>query len=413
MCVAMDVEGKSAVCTADPPTGGHDDFFESLVEADVPTSLVDDQRIEAQVVRARRWRYPDWPSVCEASVRRRERRRRAQPDAVEIRTSESRQNSGWLALVRRYWVGGLLSMALHAALLIALGVYAIGASLDSGDNVFYVIGDARTGDATRERPQVLEISVPSAAQVRSAGQFSSPVSAPTTIHDPGAPPPAVSLATFAETTSGPVGDVFTLFGKDGEGLASVGTGQEGAEFFGVRATGDEFVFIVDCSRSMTGRKWEDATVELLAALERLGKDKSFYVIFFDGESHPMFGPESPASDLLPATEGNLERFRQWMTTVQLGFHTRPARSVTFALSLAPDAIYLLSDGVFEDQTAALLRGRNLVRVDRVKVPQVVVHTIGFHSLHGQKVLQRIAKENGGRYTFVPAPQWARAGGRQL
>ena len=285
--------------------------------------------------------------------------------------------------------------------------------MDTDENLLYVIGDTRADDVPRERPQVLEISVPGDVQVQSAGRFSAPVSAPTPIHDPGALPPTVSLATFAERSSGPVGDVLTLFGKDGEGLASVGTGEEGAEFFGVRATGNEFVFIVDCSRSMTGQKWNDATAELLAALERLGDDKSFYVIFFDGESHPMFGADSREPGLVPATVENLQRFHRWLATVQLGFHTRPAGAVSTALTLEPDAIYLLSDGEFEDQTAALLRDKNLVRVKRQKVPQVIVHTIGFHSRHGQKVLERIAKENGGRYNFIANPKLARAARRQL
>lgn len=409
----MSVDGKSAVCTADSLISGHDEFLQSLGEADLPTSLVDDQRIETQVTRAKRWRYPDWPSVCEASVRRREKRRRARPDVVTILSSESPPKPVGVTLVRRYGISGLFSMALHAAVLVTLGVHVLEASLDNDDNVLYVIGDNSAGDAASERPQALEISVPSHVQVQSAGRFSSPVSAPTIKHDPGALPPTVSLATFAKTTSGPVGDVFALFGKDGDGLAQVGTGQEGAEFFGVRAAGKRFVFIVDCSCSMTGRKWKDATSELLAAVGRLGEDKSFYVVFFDGESHPMFGPASTEPDLMPATEDNLERFRQWLATVQLGYHTRPASSVALALALDPDGIYLLSDGEFEDQTAALLRDKNLVRVDRAQVPQVIVHTIGFHSHLGQRVLERIAKENGGRYTFVPRPPWANGARRKL
>jgi hypothetical protein len=67
---------------------------------------------------------------------------------------------------------------------------------------------------------------------------------------------------------------------------------------------------------------------------------------------------------------------------------------------------LLSDGEFEDQTAALLRKNNLVRRERGREPVAIVHTIGFHSRHGQKVLQRIAEENGGRYVFVPDPRLA-------
>jgi hypothetical protein len=131
------------------------------------------------------------------------------------------------------------------------------------------------------------------------------------------------------------------------------------------------------------------------------------VIFFDGETHPMFADGSPEPDLLLATPENVQRFRQWLAAVKLGYYTRPAGSVQLGLDLQPDAIFLLSDGVFEDQTAALLRKNNLVRKDRRRVPRVIVHTIGFHTRDGQRVLQRIADENGGRYVFVPNPQLAR------
>jgi len=404
----MSVDAKYADPAADSLSASQDDFLESLAEANVPVQLVDDDRIEAQLARSERWRYPTWPVVCVAAEKRREKRRRGQAEVIHIEADESETHPRpiWLALLRRYWAGGLISVVLHAALVIMLGVHAIQATHETDDNVLYVISDGRPGERVVERLQVLEISVPSSVRAQASGQFSSPVSAPSARQDPGALPPAVSLATFAERSSGPVGDVQSLFGQDGEGLAAAGTGDEGAQFFGVRATGNRFVFIVDCSRSMTGTKWEDATRELLSAVERLGPDKWFYVIFFDGESHPMFDSKSPEPDLLAATDENLDRFRRWLATVELGFHTRPAASVRFALTLEPHAIYLLSDGEFEDQTAALLREKNLVRDEHGRAPRAIVHTIGFHSRHGQKVLQRIAKEHGGRYVFVPPPQLA-------
>ncbi len=403
----MSVDAKYADPAADSLPASHDSFFRSLAEANVRIQLVDDDQIESQLARSERWRYPDWPVVCGAADKRREKRSRGQTEVVHIEASESETPPSpvWPALLRRYWAGGLVSVVLHATLVITLGVHAIQATCQNDDNVLYVISDGRPSDRV-DRLQVLEISVPSSVRVQASGQFSSPSSAPSARQDPGAMPPAVSLATFADRSSGPVGDVHALFGQDGKGLAAAGPGDDGAQFFGVRATGNRFVFIVDCSRSMTGTKWEDASRELLSAVERLGADKSFYVIFFDGESHPMFDSKSPETDLLPATDENLERFRQWLATVELGYHTRPTASVRFALTLKPHAIYLLSDGEFEDQTAALLREKNLVRQEGRRVPQAIVHTIGFHSRHGQQVLRRIAKEHGGRYVFVPPPQLA-------
>jgi hypothetical protein len=214
----------------------------------------------------------------------------------------------------------------------------------------------------------------------------------------------IVLAAFSRRQSGPVGAVAALFGKTGSGLTSVENGDEGAEFFGMRSGGRRFVFVVDCSRSMgEGGRWYDATRELADAIERLGPNQFFYVIFFDGETHPMFSGVSPEQGLLPATQENLDRFRHWQSSIRLGAFTRPAKSMQSALKLKPDAIYLLSDGVFEDQTAAILRRENLVRKNGHKHPEVAINTIGFHTRDGQKVLERIANEHGGRYVFVPNP----------
>ncbi len=45
------------------------------------------------------------------------------------------------------------------------------------------------------------------------------------------------------------------FGKDGSGRAASGDGDGGATFFGVRARGNRFAFVVDGSISMAGSGW--------------------------------------------------------------------------------------------------------------------------------------------------------------
>ncbi|QDU98194.1 vWA domain-containing protein [Lignipirellula cremea] len=176
----------------------------------------------------------------------------------------------------------------------------------------------------------------------------------------------------------------------------------GASFFGVRAAGSRFVFVVDCSLSMEGPKWNDARQELAAAIDRLGPERQFYVIFFDGETHRMFDDKEYAPALLSATPENLALLRSWLQTARLGYNTSPCQAVQFGVSLQPDALFLLSDGEFSDPTAPWLRKHNVVRQeDGVQAPGVAVHTIGFRSQQGQKVLSRIARENGGEYRYVP------------
>lgn len=178
---------------------------------------------------------------------------------------------------------------------------------------------------------------------------------------------------------------------------------KGAEFYGIPAQGDRFVFIVDSSRSMIGMRFEDAKRELIYAVRRLSPTQSFYVVFFDQGAKPMmlFGnvPTEPA--LVPATQQNLDRLEQWVATVPNGPWTNPLEAVKLAIKLKPDAIYLLSDGEFTDRgaTQRYLTEHNL---DKQKQPRIVVNTIGLDSHAGAGSLSRIAKLHGGTYRKVDA-----------
>lgn len=373
-------------------------------------SSVQEARLAAVHAGIDRWRYPDWTAVCKAADRARRKRDRVHPATVRIDpTVAAPIPRRRLRSVRRYGLGTAISLAIHAGLLMMLGGWALDASSIPIDEGRYVIRVNPSRELDEPRLQVVEITIPSPAQVMANGPVSQPISAPTVEIDPGALPPAVTLASFLSSRTSPVGEAIALLGHAGLGIAADEQGQAGSEFFGVRASGNRFVFVVDCSRSMDeGSKWRDATRELVAALDRLTPEQFFYVVFFDGQTHPMFSSRSPEPELLPTTAENRQRFFQWLDTVELGYNTRPAGAMQLALQLQPDAVFLLSDGAFEDQTAAILRQKNLVRKDGRRVPQVIVHTIGFHNREAQRVLQRIADENGGRYVFVPDPRIALA-----
>ena len=95
-----------------------------------------------------------------------------------------------------------------------------------------------------------------------------------------------------------------------------------------------------------------------------------------------------------------------MSTVELEFMTNPFDAVRFAMSLSPDAIYILSDGEFTDRgrTEFWLNEVNLLEdeVDGIK-PFVPIHTIALYSNEGGATLERLANTHGGTYRFVPPP----------
>jgi hypothetical protein len=368
---------------------------------DVP---VDDQWIELQLARAGRWRKPSWPLLCKAAERYREKRVRHSPQQpVSVAVAVQGSDDPSPTLLRRYWLAWVCSVVLHVAVVVALAAWALPGGTGEDEDAIYVIGDDRRTDVLSDPPQLLEISVPSAVPNRSSGAFSNPLSEPSPDDSPGMMPPAVALASFVEDSSGPVGDVCSFLGSGGSAMAVTGSEDSGAEFYGVKATGNRFVFLVDCSVTMSvGTRWMDALRELTAAIERLGADKSFYVIFFSDESQRMFDAQQPEPDLVPATSANIARLRSWLLTIKTGMSTQPAKSVRFALSLDPDAIYLLSDGDFEehDPTLELLYEENRERVGGTLEPLVVVHTLSFGRHGNVDRLRDIASENGGRYVCI-------------
>jgi len=171
-----------------------------------------------------------------------------------------------------------------------------------------------------------------------------------------------------------------------------GTGGKGASFFGLEARGSKFVYVVDRSGSMRGDKLQDTKVELIRSVHSLTRTMKFFIIFYDSSYEPM-----PANGLIKATGPNKSRYLGWVEAMGCRGGTEPEMAVLMALSLEPDAIWLLSDGQFDPKACDTIRVAN-------PNSRIQIHTIAFHSQRGQNVLARIAEENRGRYRFVPPPK---------
>jgi len=167
-----------------------------------------------------------------------------------------------------------------------------------------------------------------------------------------------------------------------------GTGKGGASFFGLEARGQKFVFVVDRSGSMTGPKLDAAKAELIRSVRALARDAKFYTIFFNHTHMAM-----PADDLVAATEGSKRRHFTWVSGVTAGGGTNPVSAMKLALSLKPDVIWLLSDGIFHANAVAAIRSAN-------PGARVQVHTLAFCSREGEKLLQQIAQDSRGQYRFI-------------
>ena len=374
-------------------------------------SPLDERAIERHVHRSRRWRYPNWQEWIELS--RIGGSRQTAVESVDEREFPGQASSHKIMLAhcpslqsRSSVPGWVVSAVIHGLLLACLAlVFLVETSPERGD--ILVVSEAAPGGA--ELPTLLSPTpLPEPWKQRpDKAEKEWSASAVT-----GEPPTLPRLRPAVGSDTGLVGEVQALFGAGGAGK-SAGPAAEmrsaDAYFFGVPASGSRFVFVVDSSRSMmgadfSGRPWDDARRELQTAIARLGTERQFYVIFFDGAAHLMFDETAETMRMAWATPENVERFGQWMKGVETGFNTRPLEAIKCALKFRPDVIYLLSDGEFRDQTARYLKHNNPIRNrTRERLPASIVHTIGFHKHAAQRVLRNIAKSNGGTYKFIPDP----------
>lgn len=199
--------------------------------------------------------------------------------------------------------------------------------------------------------------------------------------------------------NGHEGDALNTPGQ-GSGKEGVGTS---ASFFGAKAEGKKFIFVIDSSTSMRGERWLALCNELERAIQSLASNQEFFILSFDSQPHPMFGKFPPQGKYLRSTPATLKRVKNWLRSIDLGRRTYPAQAMMIGLRLNPDAIFLLSDGELMDNTVSELRQYNFVEEGSSYSWSVPIHTILLQSQSGYSTLQKIAQENHGTFTPVDVP----------
>lgn len=202
------------------------------------------------------------------------------------------------------------------------------------------------------------------------------------------PPTLVGDSGF-ETTD--TGSLLTAIGQEtkGDGLDPKGIGAK-VEFYGVKATGRRFVFVTDCSSSMQGEPLQRLKEQLRKSIDGLPAKAEFYIVFFNDRAIPM-----PSAACVQAAPRHVRAYLDWMDRVQSTGGTDPSQAMNIALALKPSVVFLLTDGMFQPgPTEAVIGSLNEDR-------KVQINTIAIGERGSEPVLQRIAKENRGTYTFVP------------
>jgi von Willebrand factor type A domain len=161
-------------------------------------------------------------------------------------------------------------------------------------------------------------------------------------------------------------------------------------FFGIRAAGRFFVYVIDCSESMIDEdRFARATMEVRRSVLSLQAPQHFEVIFYNLESMPMPGGPKPR----PADPQNKSQLVAWLRLVEPDGGTDPRVALRQALALRPEAVFLLSDGQFPDGTAEAVAHSNTR-----KIP---IHCVDLSGGAEGDHLRRIARDSGGKYAARP------------
>lgn len=291
---------------------------------------------------------------------------------------------------QRAIIAGAASMIVHLLILITLGLLGSTPNTDSRGGIMLVASIAKLDDELHSEAARIDLMKPETIDAGRPVGMPDPVVFPPQLH----PHPNLTYGGLQPPkyfgpptgTGGPGADMPT-----GEGPAHTKPGDgNGATFFDIPATGRKIAFVVDTSGSMfDNERFLRCRSELIESLRTLKPKQYYYIVLFSDRLFPM-----PGRRLTEATSGNLYRTIAWLNGADPTGTTEPLPALRQALQQRPDAIFLLTDGSFEDGTLEKILK---LQTSSKKVP---IHTIAFEGQDGEETLQAISRATGGKYRYV-------------
>lgn len=175
-------------------------------------------------------------------------------------------------------------------------------------------------------------------------------------------------------------------------------GGGGTTFFGHKAKGQRFVYVLDASGSMYDYNAIGvAKAELLASLAQLDAEQQFQVIFYSERVYPMIDPGGKVQ-MFYATEANRTKASQFVRGIQPLEGTRHREALLEALNYSPDVIFFLTDA-----GEPRLDAGDLDRIRRRNNGRARVHCVEFGKGASLDIdsnfLKKLSRENGGGYAY--------------
>lgn len=209
-------------------------------------------------------------------------------------------------------------------------------------------------------------------------------------------------------------DVFALGGSSGGsaadlGLEDTGTGQ-GPEstFLGTKGgNARNVVFVIDRSGSMVST-FDNLRMEMVRSISELSDtEQAFHIILF-AQGNPIELAIDGRKMLQPASLPNQKAAAAFLQEVQPFGSTDPIPALKRAFAVLREArrkgklIYLLTDGRFTDNEAVF---RLISQMNSDKSVLINTFLYGQRPPEAVEAMERIADENGGKYTFVSTEEY--------
>jgi len=321
----------------------------------------------------------------------------------------ARSEAGKQPWERPVWLAApswLASLLVHALLLLAVawwlrGHQPSGPAADDERVVGLYTGAAPEGpsgdgpsDAKADQPD--QPSVPELAAGR-------PAEAALEVDQ--RPPVPLELPERASTRLGPAVALPQAGGLDARDLlrgsrpaAGSGGGIGVASFFGNKATGRRFVYLLDASGSMYEHNAiAVAKAELLASLSQLTEEQEFQILFYNEIVVPMSAPDQRSS-MFRVNEINLNRAGQFVKGINPDLGTLHLPALEEALKYNADAIFFLTDAgepPLHERDLAQLKRRN-----RQKIPIYATEFGKGPALRSETFwMKALAAQSGGTFSY--------------
>jgi hypothetical protein len=219
------------------------------------------------------------------------------------------------------------------------------------------------------------------------------------------PPVPLELPERRSPKVGPAVAVPARGGLDARDLLRPGKAAAGgaaapgvARFFGNKATGRRFVYLLDASGSMYEHgAIAVAKAELLASLSQLTEEQEFQILFYNEIVVPMSAADQRTS-MFRANEVNLNRANQFVKSINPDLGTRHLPALEEALKYHADALFFLTDA-----GEPPLHQRDLDQLKKFNKQRIPIYATEFGkgpALRSETFwMKSLSVQSGGSYTY--------------